>query len=48
MIDLRHPLAVLGARPPWATPEATLAPVFARRGREGRPLESKDLLGVRL
>ena len=30
MIDLRHPLAVLAERMPWAQIEASLAPVFAR------------------
>ena len=33
MIDLRHPLAVLAARIPWATLEASLAPAFARSER---------------
>jgi transposase, IS5 family len=36
MIDLRHPLAVLATRMPWASIEATLAPIFERRAREGR------------
>ena len=31
MIDLRHPLAVLSQRLPWAKLEASLAPVFAHR-----------------
>ena len=33
MIDLRHPLAVLARRMPWASIEATLAPMFERRAR---------------
>jgi IS5 family transposase len=33
MIDLRHPLAVLGARMPWQEIEAGLAQQFARRVR---------------
>jgi hypothetical protein len=33
MIDLRHPLAVLAKRMPWAQIEATLAPTFAHKSR---------------
>ncbi|AIO67863.1 transposase domain protein [Burkholderia oklahomensis] len=43
MIDLRHPLAVLATRMPWGSIEATLAPMFERRAREGRVLEGVDL-----
>lgn len=46
MIDLRHPLAVLATRMPWASIEATLAPVFERRAREGQASEGVDLFGV--
>ena len=46
MIDLRHPLAVLATRIPWASIEAALAPVFERRAREGRLSEGVDLFGV--
>jgi IS5 family transposase len=46
MIDLRHPLAVLATRMPWASIEATLAPVFERRAREGQASEDIDLFGV--
>ncbi len=45
MIDLRHPLAVLGSRMPWQDIEASLARQFARRVREGRRLEAMDLFG---
>lgn len=45
MIDLRHPLAVLARRMPWAQIEAALAPVLARRNREGTVVESTDLFG---
>lgn len=45
MIDLRHPLAVLATRMPWAQIEATLAPVFARRAREGQAVVGEDLFG---
>lgn len=45
MIDLRHPLAVLGARMPWQEIEASLAQQFARRVREGKRVEGMDLFG---
>ncbi|SIP96284.1 hypothetical protein SAMN05880557_101306 [Pseudacidovorax sp. RU35E] len=48
MIDLRHPLAVLASRLPWAQIEAALAPYFARRARAGRLLEQDDLFGPSL
>lgn len=48
MIDLRHPLAVLASRLPWAQIEANLAPFFARRARDGRLLEQDDLFGSSL
>ena len=35
MIDLQHPLAVLGARLAWAQIEAELAPMWQRQRREG-------------
>ena len=35
MIDLAHPLAVLGTRLPWGQIEAELAPIWQRRSREG-------------
>ena len=35
MIDLQHPLAVLGTRLPWAQIEAELAPIWQRQRREG-------------
>ena len=46
MIDLRHPLAVLANRIPWASIEATLTPIFEGRAREGRVSEEVDLFGV--
>lgn len=46
MIDLRHPLAVLATRMPWASIEATLTPMFERRVREGRVSAEVDLFGV--
>lgn len=45
MIDLRHPLAVLASRLPWAQIEANLAPVFAHANRAGRMVEGCDLFG---
>jgi IS5 family transposase len=46
MIDLKHPLVVLGNRLPWAQIEAALAPAFARREREGKSVASDDLFGT--
>lgn len=45
MIDLKHPLAVLGNRLPWAKIESTLAPVFAHKNRDGELIEADDLFG---
>ena len=46
MIDLRHPLAVLATRLPWAQLEASLAPIWQRVSREGVWSEEADLFGV--
>ena len=35
MIDLRHPLAVFGARMPWQEIDSWLSHKLARRVREG-------------
>lgn len=48
MIDLRHSLAVLASRLPWAQIEAALAPHFARQMREGRAVAQDDLFGPSL
>ncbi len=48
MIDLRHLLAVLATRMPWAEIESAQAPCFARRDRKGRPIEGLDLFGPTL
>jgi IS5 family transposase len=48
MIDLRHPLAVLANRLPWAQIEAALAPAFARRNRQGQAVAGSDLFGTSL
>ncbi len=48
MIDLRHPLAVLATRMPWADIEASLASAFAHRDRTGRVVQGADLFGPTL
>jgi IS5 family transposase len=48
MIDLRHPLAVLANRMPWAPIEARLAPAFARKDRRGKVIAGSDLFGTTL
>lgn len=48
MIDLKHPLAVLADRLPWAQLEAALAPAFARKNRDGKVIEDGDLFGPTL
>ena len=45
MIDLRHPLAVLATRIPWAEIEGSLAPLFAHRSRPGQVVGDADLFG---
>jgi transposase, IS5 family len=45
MIDLKHPLAVLGNRLAWSKIEATLAALFSPKDREGRLMEADDLFG---
>jgi transposase, IS5 family len=46
MIDMRHPLAVLATRMPWAAIEASLAPLLAHKDRSGRSIEDADLFGA--
>lgn len=48
MIDLRHPLAVLAMRMPWADIEAALAPTFVHRDRKGRAVEDTDMFSPTL
>ena len=48
MIDLRHPLAVLGTRMPWPEIEAALGPVLAHKDRQGRTVQGADLFGPTL
>jgi len=45
MIDMRHPLAVLATRMPWAAIEASLAPVLAHKDRSGHVVQDADLFG---
>lgn len=48
MIDPHHPLAVLALRMPWVEIESALAPCFARKDRQGRPIPGLDLFGPTL
>jgi len=48
MIDLKHPLAVLAQRMPWAQIEKALFPCFAAKNREGKQIEGTDLFGPTL
>jgi IS5 family transposase len=48
MIDMRHPLAVLANRMPWAQIESALAPAFARKNRQGQAVAGSDLFGTSL
>ena len=45
MIDLRHPLAVLATRLPWAAIEAAVAPELAHQARPAKRLAGVDLAG---
>jgi IS5 family transposase len=46
MIDLRHPLAVLATRLPWASIEASVAPMLAHQARPARRVIGEDLAGA--
>jgi len=45
MIDLRHPLAVLTTRLPWAAIEVAVAPKLARQARPAKQASGDDLAG---
>ena len=45
MIDLKHPLVVLGQRLPWSQIEAALAESFRRKEAQGQRLADADLFG---
>ena len=47
MIDLKHPLAVLSKRLPWAAIEAAVAPKLARDARPAKQLRGEDLAGAK-
>jgi IS5 family transposase len=46
LIDLKHPLAVLATRLPWAAIEAAVAPKLARRALPGKRARAEDPLGA--
>ena len=46
MIDLRHPLAVLSTRLPWAAIEAAVAPKLAHQVKPARRVIGEDLAGA--
>jgi IS5 family transposase len=46
MIDLRHPLAVLATRLPWASIEAAVAPQLARQAKPAKRVVGEDLVGA--
>ena len=46
MIDLRHPLAVLATRLPWASIEAAVAPKLAHEAKPARRVAGVDLAGA--
>jgi IS5 family transposase len=45
MIDLKHPLAVLGQHLPWRQIEAALAESFQRKETQGKQVADADLFG---
>jgi len=46
MIDLRHPLAVLSTRLPWASIEAAIAPKLAHQAKPAKRVIGDDLAGA--
>ena len=46
MIDLRHPLAVLSRRLPWAAIKAAVAPKLAHRAKPATRVIGEDLAGA--
>jgi len=46
MIDLRHPLAVLATRLPWASIEAAVAPKLAHQPKPAKRVAGADLAGA--
>lgn len=48
MINLKDPLAVLATRMPWNQIEAAIAPLFARKDRQGQTIDGADMFGATL
>ena len=46
MIDLKHPLAVLSTRLPWASIEAALVPKLAHQAKPAKRVAGEDLAGA--
>jgi IS5 family transposase len=46
MVDMRHRLAALATRMPWAQIDAWLAPLLAHRSRAGHTVTHADLFGT--
>jgi IS5 family transposase len=46
MIDLKHPLAVLGTRLPWGVIETALAPKLAHQNLPAKTVRGEDLAGA--
>lgn len=46
MIDLKHPLAVLSTRLPWASIEAAVAPKLAQVAKPAKRVSGEDLAGA--
>lgn len=46
MIDMKHPLAVLATRLPWASIEAALAPKLAPQAKPAKRVAGQDLAGA--
>ena len=46
MIDMKHPLAVLATRLPWAAIEAALAPKLAPQSKPAKRVTGQDLAGA--
>ena len=46
MIDLKHPLAVLATRLPWAAIEAAVAPKLAHQAKPAKRVTGEDLAGA--
>ena len=46
MIDLKHPLAVLATRLPWAAIAAAVAPKLAHQARPAKRVAGVDIAGT--